>query len=133
VIITQADMWDRDGNTTRPLSGEARTPPRRRLTHLQARQPTQARPGLRERERGSHRRLHHDPESATWTQDAWNNHNGITTERPNGYDVPNFHRLTVHGSTLPLEWVSLLVDPRANNTTSATSFGPFSRQRMIPS
>ena len=61
------------------------------------------------------------PESATWTQDAWNNHNGITAERPNGYDVPNFHRLTVHGSTLPLEWVSLLADPGANNTTSATS------------
>ena len=72
-------------------------------------------------------------ESATWTQDAWNNHTGITAERPNGYDVPNFHRLTVHGSTLPLEWVSLLTDPRASNTTSATSFGPFSWQRIIPS
>src|SRR5205823_12812729 len=70
---------------------------------------------------------------STWTQDAWNNHNGITAERPNGYDVPNFHRVTVHGSTLPLEWLSLTVDPRANNTTSASTFGPFSWKRMIQS
>ena len=62
-----------------------------------------------------------------------NNHNGITAERPNGYDVPNFHRVTVHGSTFPLEWLSLTVDPRANNTTSASTFGPFSWKRMIQS
>src|SRR5438874_584834 len=73
------------------------------------------------------------PDSSTWTQDAWNNHNGVTAERPNGYDVPNFHRVTVHGSTLPLEWLSLTVDPRANNPTSASTFGPFSWTRMIQS
>jgi hypothetical protein len=27
-----------------------------------------------------------------------------------GYDVPNFHRLIVHGSTLPLEWLRLTID-----------------------
>ena len=26
-----------------------------------------------------------------------------------GYDVPNFHRITVHGSTFPLEWLKLTI------------------------
>jgi len=30
-----------------------------------------------------------------------------------GYSVPNFHRITVHGKTLPLEWLKLTVDPSA--------------------
>jgi hypothetical protein len=48
-----------------------------------------------------------------------------------GYDVPNFHRVVVHGSTFPLEWLRLTVDPRANQPASDTTFGPFSWQRMI--
>jgi hypothetical protein len=30
-----------------------------------------------------------------------------------GYDVPNFHRIVVHGSTAPLEWLRLTIDPKA--------------------
>jgi hypothetical protein len=48
-----------------------------------------------------------------------------------GYDVPNFHRVVVHGSTFPLEWLKLKVDPRADNPASDTTFGPFSWQREI--
>ena len=48
-----------------------------------------------------------------------------------GYDVPNFHRIIVHGSTFPLEWLKLTVDPRVNAPVSDTAFGPFSWQRMI--
>jgi len=48
-----------------------------------------------------------------------------------GYDVPNFHRVVVHGSTFPLEWLKLKIDPRANNTPGTEAFGPFSWQRMI--
>lgn len=48
-----------------------------------------------------------------------------------GYDVPNFHRVVVHGSTFPLEWLKLTVDPRADHPASDTAFGPFSWQRMI--
>ena len=33
------------------------------------------------------------------------------TNQPNGYNVPNFHRVVVHGSALPLEWLKLTVDP----------------------
>jgi hypothetical protein len=48
-----------------------------------------------------------------------------------GYDVPNFHRIVVHGSTFPLEWLRLTVDPRADSY-SVTSFGPFSWERVQP-
>ncbi len=53
--------------------------------------------------------------------DAWNSHPS--------YDVANFHRIVVHGSTVPLEYLRLTVGPRARATT-ATSFGPFSWQRV---
>jgi Calcineurin-like phosphoesterase len=49
-----------------------------------------------------------------------------------GYDVPNFHRIVVHGSTFPLEWLKLTLDPKANGS-GANAFGPFSWQReQIP-
>jgi hypothetical protein len=48
-----------------------------------------------------------------------------------GYDVPNFHRVVVHGSTTPLEWLKLTVDPDANHPPTDTTFGPFSWEREI--
>ena len=48
-----------------------------------------------------------------------------------GYDVANFHRIVVHGSTLPLEWLRLTVDPHQNAPASDTAFGPFSWEREI--
>jgi hypothetical protein len=51
-----------------------------------------------------------------------------------GYDVPNFHRIVVHGSTFPLEYLRLTVDPRADAPAAGTSFGPFSWERVqLPS
>jgi hypothetical protein len=47
------------------------------------------------------------------------------------YDVPNFHRIVVHGSTLPLEWLRLTVDPRADAPAGDSAFGPFSWQREV--
>ena len=47
------------------------------------------------------------------------------------YDVPNFHRIVVHGSTFPLEWLKLTINPEVNAPTSDTAFGPFSWERMI--
>jgi hypothetical protein len=57
--------------------------------------------------------------------DAWCQH-------PN-YDVPNFHRIVVHGSTFPMEWLKLWIDPSSSSTRKATptSWGPFSWQRQI--
>jgi hypothetical protein len=56
--------------------------------------------------------------------DAWGQHPF--------YDVPNFHRIVVHGSTFPLEWLKLSIDPRAawENASSPTSFGPVSWVRQ---
>jgi hypothetical protein len=48
------------------------------------------------------------------------------------YDVPNFHRVVVHGSTFPLEWTELTVDPRAHAANGAEAFGPFSWRRVAP-
>ncbi len=57
------------------------------------------------------------------------------TNQPGGYNVPNFHRVVVHGSSTPLEWLKLTIDPGYdhNAPATATSFGPFSWTRMRPS
>jgi hypothetical protein len=47
------------------------------------------------------------------------------------YNVPNFHRVVVHGSTFPLEYLRLTVDPRANYATTDTTFGPFSWEHVV--
>src|SRR5262249_53138950 len=49
-----------------------------------------------------------------------------------GYNVPNFHRITVHGSTFPLEWLKLTVHSEDGTPTGPNTFGPFPWQRMIP-
>jgi len=64
------------------------------------------------------------PASSTYTPDAWNNH-------PT-YDVPNIHRIVVHGSTEPLEWLSLTITPGANAPAGANAFGPFTWVRIAP-
>lgn len=56
--------------------------------------------------------------------------NAIYAMHP-GYNVPNFHRIVVHGSTIPLEWLKLRIDPRANAANGPDAFGPFSWTRMI--
>ena len=52
--------------------------------------------------------------------------------QPNGYDVANFHRLVVHGSTTPQEWIKLSVDPAANAAPGENAIGPFSWVRVQP-
>jgi hypothetical protein len=48
-----------------------------------------------------------------------------------GYDVPNFHRVVVHGSTLPFEYTRLTIDPKADAPHGTSAFGPFSWTRTI--
>jgi hypothetical protein len=54
--------------------------------------------------------------------------------QPNGYNVPNFHRIVVHGSTFPLEYLNLTMSPSAHNDTTDTAtggtFGNFSWTRV---
>jgi hypothetical protein len=47
-----------------------------------------------------------------------------------GYDVPNFHRIVVHGSTVPLEWLRLTIDPHAHAPQGPDAFGPFRWARV---
>jgi hypothetical protein len=56
-------------------------------------------------------------ESGACTTDAWNQHPF--------YDVRNFHRIVVHGSTFPLEWLKLTIDGRPGpiGQPTATSLG----------
>jgi hypothetical protein len=64
------------------------------------------------------------PAAACGTDDNWLQHPF--------YDVPNFHRVLVHGSTFPFEWVKVTINPRANVPAGASSsaFGPFSWERV---
>jgi hypothetical protein len=49
-----------------------------------------------------------------------------------GYNVPNFHRIVVHGSTFPLEWAKMTIDPsRDANGDTDGAFGPFIWARQI--
>jgi calcineurin-like phosphoesterase family protein len=142
VISSQADMWDRDGNA---LSHIANYEPF--IASIAAHTLAFGKPVLLF-EGDSHHYRSDNPlqsgqpcvfesgvgtgvvdcksiaESATFTQDAWNNHPS--------YNVSNFHRVVVHGSTTPLEWVRLTITPGATTPTTATTFGPFSWQRIRP-
>jgi hypothetical protein len=57
-------------------------------------------------------------------KDGWAQH-------ANDYGSPsNFHRVVVHGSTFPLEFLKLTINPRANAQAGPWAIGPFSWQRM---
>jgi len=47
------------------------------------------------------------------------------------YNVPNFFRIVVHGSTTPLEWLKVSIDPSVNAPPGSNAFGPFAWTRMI--
>jgi hypothetical protein len=64
------------------------------------------------------------PAAPDFTPDASVNHPG--------YDVLNFHRLVVHGSTDPLEYLRLTITPGTNAANGVNAFGPFSWERVIP-
>ena len=137
LIMEQADMWDLDG--TGPS-----------LAHIANYEPFVARIAALTRSFGkpvllidgdSHHFRSDNPlldnapcalETGTATQtgpcpdDSYDSH----PYYPGG--LANFHRLTVHGSTFPLEYTRLSVNPRASSATTATSFGPFSWERVIP-
>ncbi|MCA9676599.1 MAG: hypothetical protein KC464_16320 [Myxococcales bacterium] len=49
-----------------------------------------------------------------------------------GYDVPNFHRVVVHGSKLPFEYLRVTIDPRGAAGADDEDFGPFRWQRVVP-
>jgi hypothetical protein len=56
--------------------------------------------------------------------------------QPHGYNVPNFHRIVVHGGTTfpaqPLEYTRLTDDPHSDVPNGLWSFGPFRWERVQP-
>lgn len=140
VIASQADMWDRDGKAVSHIANYEQF-----IASIAAHTSAFARPVLLFEGDSHHYRSDNPlragqlcvfengagevpcgsiPESADFTQDAWNNHPS--------YDVSNFHRVVVHGSTEPLEWLRLTITPGTNAPTTATTFGPFSWERVHP-
>jgi len=49
-----------------------------------------------------------------------------------GYAVPNFHRVVVKGSTLPLEYLRLTVDLTKDAPQGTDSFDRFACERKVP-
>ncbi len=128
VLVQQADMWDLDGKA---------------FTHLSQYEPivnslaehTEAfgRPVLA-LEGDSHIYRSDNPlqkgssctgDEGVCSYDAWNSHPS--------YDGSNFHRIVVHGSTMPLGYLKLVVTPGRHQPPTATGFGPFSWSRHMES
>lgn len=125
VVTTQADMWDLDG---KPAAHVANYEPV--VSSLAEHTAAFGKPVLL-LVGDSHVYRSDDPlaqdapctgDADVCAYDAWNSHPS--------YDVANFHRIVVHGSTTPLEWLKLTVTPGARNLTTATSFGPFTWSRV---
>ncbi len=124
VVTTQADMWDLDGKES---------------SHLANYEPIVSSLATHTRAYGksvlllngdSHVYRSDNPlqktspctgDEGVCSYDAWNSHPS--------YDVPNFHRIVVHGSTIPLEYLRLTAHTK-NQPPTATSFGRFSWQRV---
>jgi hypothetical protein len=115
VIIAQADMWD----------------PEKGAGHQTGYDPYVANIAAHTNDFGkpvlmfngdSHVYLSHNPLSPS---------DPLHSMHPN-YSASNFHRIVVHGSTFPLEWLRLTIDPSKNEPNGPDAFGPFSWERVIP-
>lgn len=129
MIVTQADMWDADGKTATHLTGYDPF-----VASIAAHTTQFGKPVLMFNG-DSHVYRSDNPLSASapcTTEAAGGTEVACASESDvhPGYDVPNFHRIVVHGSTFPLEWVKLTIDPGSDDPTGSDSFGPFSWQRM---
>jgi hypothetical protein len=128
VIITQADMWDLDGNTVDHVAGYEPF-----VSSIAAHTLALQRPVLMFNG-DSHLYRSDNPLSPTagCTIEIAGGGEGpcdsVAYIHP-GYNVPNFHRIVVHGSTFPLEWLKLTINTHTW-PTGANTFGPFTWSRM---
>lgn len=132
VIFVQADMWD----TTDNLAHQANYEPL--VDEIAARTAAFAKPVLLVNGDSHVYRSDNpmkqgapcvtDPGSGQTAvpcaNDAWAHHPDL--------DVANFHRIVVHGSTTPLEWLKVTIDPskHADGSTDG-AYGPFTWARQI--
>jgi hypothetical protein len=125
-VIQQADMWDLDGNASSHLAQYEPI-----VSSLADHTTAFGKPVLLF-EGDSHiyrsdNPLHEDGpctgDQDVCSYDDWNSHPF--------YDVSNFHRVVVHGSTVPLEYLKLTITPGGHAPTTSTTFGPFSWSRHM--
>jgi hypothetical protein len=133
VIMLQADMWDLDGKDASHLSQYEPL-----IAEMAARASTFGKPVLLING-DSHVYRSDNPlkqgqpcvidpgsgeQAVPCSDDDWNQHPS--------YDVSNFHRIVVHGSTFPLEWLKMTIDPGKNSGGDTDgAFGPFTWARQI--
>jgi hypothetical protein len=113
VLVLQADMWD-------PEKGAAHQAGYEPIVSAIARNTLAFRRPVLMLNGDSHVYLSDNPLAAS---------DALNSMHP-GYDVPNFHRIVAHGSTVPLEWLRLTIDPHADAPASDNAFGPFSWERI---
>jgi hypothetical protein len=128
MIMVQADMWDLDGKTTDHLAAYDSL-----VDSIATHTTSYGRPVLLING-DSHIYRSDNPLSPTAPcviEGAGGVEGPCASANPNhpGYDVSNFHRIVVHGSTFPLEWLKLTIDPGAHGTGS-NAFGPYAWTRM---
>jgi hypothetical protein len=129
VIFEQADMWDLDGKTASHIANYEPFIADIATNTLAFGKPVLLFNG------DSHKYRSDNPLSATApcvTESAVGE--VACTENlglhPQFYEVPNFHRVVVHGSTSPLEWLKLTVNADRHAAASSNAFGPFSWARQ---
>jgi len=125
VVITQADMWDLDGKTVSHLSNYESI-----VSSLAAHTTAFGKPVLL-LNGDSHTYRSDNPlqQAAPCTGDNDACSFDDWTSHPS-YDVPNFYRVVVHGSTVPLEYLRLTITPGGHAAPTSTSFGPFNWERV---
>ncbi|HEY9611914.1 metallophosphoesterase [Allocoleopsis sp.] len=126
VIVTQADMWDSEKGAAHQAKYEPLV--QSIASHTKA----FGKPVLMFNG-DSHTYRSDNPLSptASCTLEGSASCTSVASIHP-GYDVSNFHRVVVHGSTFPLEWLKLTIDPKANYTASPNAFDPFTWERIQP-
>ncbi len=134
VLAVQADMWDLDGNTAAHLTGYEPIIAAIASNTTAFQKPVLMFNGDSHGYRSDNPLVQGAPcltesttvgvPTAACAADDWANHPS--------YNVPNFHRVVVHGSTTALEYLRLTIDTEKKRAPSDTSFGPFSWTRVNP-
>jgi hypothetical protein len=126
VVVEQADLWDLDGKTSAHLTQYEP------IVSSLAQHTTDLGKPVLLLNGDSHTYRSDNPlqqgapctgDDGVCSYDDWQSHPS--------YDVANFHRVTVHGSTVPLEYLKLTVTPGGHAATTDTSFGPFRWSRVM--
>jgi hypothetical protein len=115
VIQTQADMWD-------PEKGAA---------HLTAYEPFVKTIAAHTVAYGKPVLMFNGDSHVFLSDNPFDASNPVAAMHP-GYTVPNFHRIVVHGSTFPMEWLRVTVSHKGKAPTGPDTFGPFSWTHVLP-